>query len=380
MRVLRLRWGFSREGRQNTKHPVHRNTPSLVDVVLIHGLLGNVFVTWRQRDESSSAPLGIFSVQPQGAYEKFHRPISRPVIPPTLLDDITNEYMEMMEHLRSEMWKQVGADMEFVFSDCPVAATPGSMGPFSCPGSDSSVQRMVKGDDSYTQCWPQDWLASDVKGLRVLGVNYETSLSHWLPHCPQTDPSKRKLEDRSEQILDQLLKCGVGDRPIVFIAHSMGGLLVKNMLSLAWHRQYANDKYSKFLNQTKAVMFFSTPHKGAHLATLNEAYRFLLLPSMEVDELRLNSPQLLKLHEDFLRVVRYTNLKVISFAETQGTMFSSLKINIELVPTPLADPNVGELYEIPLDHMNVCKPDSNQSFIYQKVLHCVQEVLRDATK
>lgn len=56
----------------------------------------------------------------------------------------------------------------------------------------------------------------------------------------------------------------------------------------AWNRKDSDPKYSKFVNETKAVMFFSTPHKGAHLATLNEAYRFLLLPSMEVNELRLS--------------------------------------------------------------------------------------------
>ena len=35
-----------------------------------------------------------------------------------------------------------------------------------------------------TQCWPRDWLPKDVASLRVLGVNYDTSLSMWSPPCP----------------------------------------------------------------------------------------------------------------------------------------------------------------------------------------------------
>lgn len=45
-------------------YPLHRvSFKTKMDVVFIHGLLGGVFVTWRQRDMDSSSPLplpGIF--------------------------------------------------------------------------------------------------------------------------------------------------------------------------------------------------------------------------------------------------------------------------------------------------------------------------------
>lgn len=37
---------------------------------------------------------------------------------------------------------------------------------------------------SKTQCWPKDWLPMDIPSLRVIGVNYATSLSMWTPFCP----------------------------------------------------------------------------------------------------------------------------------------------------------------------------------------------------
>lgn len=35
-----------------------------------------------------------------------------------------------------------------------------------------------------TQCWPRDWLPKDVPFIRIIGINYETNLSMWMPYCP----------------------------------------------------------------------------------------------------------------------------------------------------------------------------------------------------
>lgn len=37
---------------------------------------------------------------------------------------------------------------------------------------------------SKTLCWPKDWLPVDIPSLRIIGVNYGTSLSMWTPFCP----------------------------------------------------------------------------------------------------------------------------------------------------------------------------------------------------
>ena len=41
------------------------------------------------------------------------------------------------------------------------------------------------------------------------------------------------LDERSEDILERLLVAGVGQRPVIFVGHSMGGLIIKKMLVAA---------------------------------------------------------------------------------------------------------------------------------------------------
>lgn len=62
------------------------------------------------------------------------------------------------------------------------------------------------------------------------------------------DSSHRTLEGRTEKLMNQLLAIGIGDRPIIFLAHSMGGLLVKNMIVAGklLHRCIQNSKFYKY--------------------------------------------------------------------------------------------------------------------------------------
>lgn len=51
-------------------------------------------------------------------------------------------------------------------------------------------------------------------------------------------------------------------------------------------RSSADPVTRSLFEQTKAIVFYSTPHKGSHLAALNPTSQIIVWPSVEVQELR----------------------------------------------------------------------------------------------
>lgn len=116
----------------------------------------------------------------------------------------------------------------------------------------------------------------------------------------------------------------IGSRPIIFVAHSMGGLVVKKAVVLG-----KNDKqYSELMARVYGIMFLATPHRGAQYAKmLNNILSTCPLgppPKAYVAELDMHSPSLQDINEQFR--VGCENLELISFFETRKTNLGVTKI------------------------------------------------------
>uniref|UniRef100_A0A1A8MWX0 Protein SERAC1 n=5 Tax=Nothobranchius TaxID=28779 RepID=A0A1A8MWX0_9TELE len=234
-------------------------------------------------------------------------------------------------------------------------------------------ERDAKGSDDYTECWPKSWLAADCPNLRVLSVEYDSHLSDWMAKCP-AENQRKSLAYRSRELLNKLKLAGVGERPVVWVAHSMGGLLVKKMLLDA-----ADDPdLQGLIKNTKGIMFYSVPHRGTLMAEYSVNVRYLLFPSIEVRELCKDSPALRNLNEGFLNIAKENEIKVLSFAETLPTNIGPM-IKIFVVPTQSADLGIGELIQVDVDHLNICKPEKKDSFLYRRSLQFIQEALQRYT-
>lgn len=71
---------------------------------------------------------------------------------------------------------------------------------------------------SYSKCWPGDWLPVDCPGVRVISLNYTTDPYLWRPVWIKKR-IRSSLEERSREMMKMLTEIGVGSgHPIVWYA------------------------------------------------------------------------------------------------------------------------------------------------------------------
>ncbi|KAM3968825.1 protein SERAC1 [Aphomia sociella] len=350
-------------------HPIYRTTTSpSCDTLLVHGLRGGVFVTWRQRDRKCAEPIGIIEVTISDV--DCDPCEEKKVEENKYIDPDLRQVMEDLIVLDDEA---LLAELEVVLHDLPIEAKRETVGTYEYTANKKRMALIQEEQDrcNYTFCWPKDWLPKDCNNLRIMGVNYWSSLSEWLERCPLQTAD---IAVRAADLAPALIDAGVGksNTPVVWLAHSMGGLITKQVLI-----ESAESKDPEFKNlskNTKAVFFYSTPHKGSSLATMPRAAAAVLWPSNDVRQLQVNSPVLLKLHNMFIKFADIFGWETISFAETKPTLVTAFKVPIHFVESHSADLGRGPFYQLPLDHLSICKPATRQSILYTTVLEVIQKV------
>ena len=237
-------------------------------------------------------------------------------------------------------------------------------------------------NDEYTYCWPMDWLPSDFPNIRVIGLNYETSLSEWSSSNNNTCPCEKKgtLHNRSEELLQNLVASGVGanNRPVIWVGHSMGGLIAKSIIIQAL--ESSDEATKKLAENTRAILFLGTPHKGSAVAKLKQHIQLILSPTVEVKELEENGTYLLKLHDKFLTYIDNVKEKVeiVSVAEGCPTVLTAFKFPFHIVTAESAKLQFGDFYVLNVDHLGLSKPIFRQSFLYRRLVTIIDDVLTRA--
>ncbi|CAH0402098.1 unnamed protein product [Chilo suppressalis] len=354
-------------------HPLYRTTtPHTCDTLLVHGLRGGVFVTWRQRDRKCAEPIGIIDVTISEV--DCESCVKETDMSSQYLDP---EFKQVVEDIIEMEDEALLSDVEVVLHDIPVEEKrgPPNKNNYTTRKKLAALKEENHDRCNYTYCWPKDWLPKDCNNLRILGVNYWSTLSEWLERCPL---QAADIATRAADMAPVLIDAGVGSKPVVWLAHSMGGLIVKQMLVEA--SQSKEPLFKNLSSNTKAIVFYSTPHKGSALATMPRAAAAVFWPSNDVRQLQENSPELLDLHKSFITYADVFGWETISFAESLPTLVTTFKVPIHFVESISADLGRGVFYRLPLDHLCICKPATRQSVLYTTVLDILQRVAMQDTE
>ncbi|KAF9603642.1 hypothetical protein IFM89_037186 [Coptis chinensis] len=206
---------------------------------------------------------------------------------------------------------------------------------FSTTSKSGLVEKIDQEAGKEGTCWPREWLADDFPYARLFTVKYKTNLTQW-------SGASLPLQEVSLMLLKKLVAAGIGNRPVVFVTHSMGGLVVKQMLHQAW-----TDNLTTLVKNTVGIVFYSCPHFGSRLADMPWRMGLVFRPTPTIGELRSGSPRLVELNDFIHQLHKKGSLELLSFSETKVTPlvegYGGWAFRMEIVPIESAYPGFGEL-------------------------------------
>ena len=141
--------------------------------------------------------------------------------------------------------------------------------------------------------WLRDFLPHDIKNVRVLTYGYNSQLKN--------ATSRGVIGDHVRRFKQRLLtlpqSSRVRHRPIIFIGHSLGCILIKKTLVEIYSTPTAS-----YIADVPFIVFFGAPHRGLDSPSLRTVLGLEDLSKDIVDELGESSPTLTDLSESFSRI------------------------------------------------------------------------------
>ena len=211
--------------------------------------------------------------------------------------------------------------------------------------------------------WP-GWLAEALPGFKVWLFGY--------------DSKKFFLEkghdnhryDIARNLLGYLRARQLEQKPLWFVSHSLGGLVVKQMLRVA------KDEKLLILDRVKGVVFLATPHVGSDLARLANILKIislnLLNASLSVEELKSHNAGLRDLDQWYRS--NADGIKTYAFHELYDTW------GVKVVDADSANPKVPEqeFYgSVRSDHIEIAKCKSRYDVVYKGVKKFIKKYSRE---
>ncbi|KAA6406627.1 MAG: TPR repeat protein [Lasallia pustulata] len=230
--------------------------------------------------------------------------------------------------------------------------------------------------------WLRDLLPSDIPNARILSWGYDANTHS------TSQISGQYLYDHARTLVSDLcLKRRLTKtraRPIIFVAHSLGGIVVKSaLIHSEAARRGALEEHRSIKLSTYGILFMGTPHQGGSGVHLGElmlkvASIFVTADDKILKHLERDSEWL---QQQLGQYAPISNDFVTKFAYEMFPTRIALGKAIMVVPQASAvvpGATNAEPVAIPADHLNMVKFASRQNGGYEKVSGHLQLLAEEA--
>ncbi|KAK1240279.1 hypothetical protein MKX08_007721 [Trichoderma sp. CBMAI-0020] len=208
--------------------------------------------------------------------------------------------------------------------------------------------------------WPSDLLPEQCPDSRILMFGYDSKITKYAAGAV----NQNSILSHSRDLLFALYRERVPNRPLVFVAHSLGGIIVKEMLAKS--STSVGPGYKSIVECTAKIVFLGTPHRGSQdVAALGEIARSIIsslgmeTTSTILDALGLKTSDLDRAQEEFSKLWQEYDFEVKTFQEG----LSLAKLGKKIVPDYSS--SIGDHRE----HSETLQANHQQIFIEQHNSH-----------
>jgi hypothetical protein len=179
--------------------------------------------------------------------------------------------------------------------------------------------------------WPTILLPPKLPRARLLTWGYDSFV------VQVSVASKNRLIDHAMNLLIDLTNdrasCGASDRPLIFVAHSLGGLVCKETILTSRHNPEIHLR--DVFQHTVGIIFMGTPHRGSWMAD------WMRIPASSLGVFKSTNKSLLQVLETDDQLLESIQVKFWSMVREQRESGRRLEITCFFEELPL--PVVGQV-------------------------------------
>ncbi|ETS83042.1 hypothetical protein PFICI_04918 [Pestalotiopsis fici W106-1] len=221
--------------------------------------------------------------------------------------------------------------------------------------------------------WLRDFLPARLPRARIVMFDYNSNVTF--------QSSTAGVLEQSQSLLNQLelARAGKPNRPLIFICHSLGGILVKRALISAKQ----SDVYRSIADHTFGIVFFGTPHGGGKIAETGDLVARIVRrisgrpKNSFMSALRKDSSLANTIANDFRQFLEVFQFQ--SYYETRPLKYFGIVVDQKAAVLGLPDTRERSI-GLDADHYDICKFESQSDPVYRQVEENIARMVNEAVK